>query len=134
MRLGFIFGVWRFAMRQCAGAPSRLPGKPSPTAGQTVVLENAVLVPRMMMGELQVRNITACVGDFHIFRSGAQRANFVARHGRLSRAASPSITVAAPYIQIRDALHFILRAELLLRSNWSAAEELSRSVQYGELS
>ncbi len=38
------------------------------TAGQSVVLENAILVPRMMMGELEVRNITAYVGDFHIFQ------------------------------------------------------------------
>lgn len=38
------------------------------TAGQTVVLENAILVPRMMMGELEVRNVTAYVGDFHIFQ------------------------------------------------------------------
>lgn len=38
------------------------------TAGQTVVLENAMLIPRMMMAELEVRNIVAYVGDFHIFR------------------------------------------------------------------
>lgn len=38
------------------------------TAGQTVVLENAVLIPRMMMGELEVRNIVAYVNDFHIFQ------------------------------------------------------------------
>ncbi len=38
------------------------------TAGQTVVLEHAILVPRMMMGELEVRNVTAYVGDFHIFQ------------------------------------------------------------------
>ena len=38
------------------------------TAGQTVVLENAIAIPRMMMGELEVRNVTAYVGDFHIFQ------------------------------------------------------------------
>lgn len=38
------------------------------TAGQTVVLENAMIIPRMMMGELEVRNVVAYVGDFHIFR------------------------------------------------------------------
>lgn len=38
------------------------------TAGQTVILENAMIIPRMMMAELEVRNIVAYVGDFHIFR------------------------------------------------------------------
>lgn len=38
------------------------------TAGSTVVLENSILVPRMMMGELEVRNVTAYVGDYHIFQ------------------------------------------------------------------
>jgi predicted aspartyl protease len=38
------------------------------TAGQPVILENSMLIPRMMMGELEVRNVTAYVGDFHIFQ------------------------------------------------------------------
>jgi predicted aspartyl protease len=38
------------------------------TAGQPVILERAILVPRLMMGELEVRNVTAYVGDFHIFQ------------------------------------------------------------------
>ncbi len=38
------------------------------TAGSTVVLENAMLIQRMMMGELEVRNVTAYVDDFHIFQ------------------------------------------------------------------
>jgi predicted aspartyl protease len=38
------------------------------TAGSTVVLENAMLIPRMTMGELEVRNVIAYVGDFHIFQ------------------------------------------------------------------
>lgn len=38
------------------------------TVGETVILENALVVPRMMMGELEVRNIVAYVGDFHIFQ------------------------------------------------------------------
>lgn len=37
------------------------------TAGQPVVLDSTILVPSMMMGPLEVRNITAYVGDFHIF-------------------------------------------------------------------
>jgi predicted aspartyl protease len=38
------------------------------TAGRPVVLENAIMVRSMMMGELEVRDITAYVGDFHIFQ------------------------------------------------------------------
>ena len=38
------------------------------TVGDRVVLQNAMFIQRMMMGELEVRNITAYVGDFHIFR------------------------------------------------------------------
>ncbi|MEQ1820560.1 MAG: retropepsin-like aspartic protease, partial [Terricaulis sp.] len=38
------------------------------TAGSSVVLESAIAIPRMMMGELEVRNVTAYVGDFHIFQ------------------------------------------------------------------
>ncbi|MGD9979305.1 MAG: aspartyl protease family protein [Hyphomonadaceae bacterium] len=38
------------------------------TAGHPVVLENAIMVPRMTMGELEVRDVTAYVGDFHIFQ------------------------------------------------------------------
>lgn len=38
------------------------------TAGDNVVLRNAILVPRMTMGELDVRNVTAFVGDYHIFQ------------------------------------------------------------------
>lgn len=38
------------------------------TAGPAVLLEDAILIPRMSMGELDVRNVTAYVGDFHIFQ------------------------------------------------------------------
>lgn len=34
---------------------------------QPVILDRAIFVPRMVVGELHVRNITAYVGDFHIF-------------------------------------------------------------------
>lgn len=37
-------------------------------AGQSVVLEHSILIPRMMMGELEIRNVTAYVDDFHVFR------------------------------------------------------------------
>ncbi|MEZ5959907.1 MAG: retroviral-like aspartic protease family protein [Hyphomonadaceae bacterium] len=38
------------------------------TAGENVVLRNIITVPRMTMGELTVRNVTAFVGDYHIFQ------------------------------------------------------------------
>jgi len=38
------------------------------TAGEPVILEQAIFIPRMRVGELEVRNITAYVGDFHIFQ------------------------------------------------------------------
>jgi predicted aspartyl protease len=41
------------------------------TAGRPVVLDNAVLLPRVRLGpagEVQLRNITAYVGNFHIFQ------------------------------------------------------------------
>lgn len=38
------------------------------TAGQPIVLQNAILIPRMTMSDLEVRNVTAFAGDFHIFR------------------------------------------------------------------
>ncbi len=37
------------------------------TAGDRVILNRAMLVQRLMIGELEVRNVTAYVGDFHIF-------------------------------------------------------------------
>lgn len=36
-------------------------------SGRPVILDQAIFVPRMVMGDLHVRNITAYVGDFHIF-------------------------------------------------------------------
>jgi predicted aspartyl protease len=38
------------------------------TAGATVSLQDSILVQRLSMGELVVRNITAFVGDYHIFQ------------------------------------------------------------------
>lgn len=37
------------------------------TAGDRVILNRAMLVQRLSIGDLEVRNITAFVGDFHIF-------------------------------------------------------------------
>lgn len=60
------------ALREALNARLRRRGREEQTiaytAGSTVVLENAILIPRMMMGELEVRNVTAYVGDYHIFQ------------------------------------------------------------------
>lgn len=37
------------------------------TAGEQVALPDAILLPSLAMGELEIDNITAFVGDFHIF-------------------------------------------------------------------
>lgn len=38
------------------------------TVGEPVVLDHAILIPRLSIGELQVNNVPAFAGDFHIFR------------------------------------------------------------------
>ncbi|MCL4713635.1 MAG: aspartyl protease family protein [Hyphomonadaceae bacterium] len=42
-------------------------GVPAYTAGDLVVLDRLVFIPALSVGDLQVRSITAYVGDFHIF-------------------------------------------------------------------
>jgi len=37
------------------------------SAGRPVVLDRGVVIPRMTLGPLEVRDVTAYVGDFHIF-------------------------------------------------------------------
>ncbi|MEQ1616871.1 MAG: aspartyl protease family protein [Terricaulis sp.] len=37
------------------------------TAGRPVVLSDGIFIPHMMMGDVEVRNVAAYVGDFHIF-------------------------------------------------------------------
>ncbi len=37
------------------------------TAGQTVVLDNAMVVSNLSLGEIELDNVAAYVGDFHIF-------------------------------------------------------------------
>ncbi len=85
------------------------------TAGQTIVLENAVLVPRMMMGELEVRNITAYVGDFHIFQIWDLTAEPTLLLGMdvLSQARGLAIDYGrgTVHLQIRDALRFGTRVQ-----------------------
>ena len=38
------------------------------TAGTPIVLDTAILIPRFAMGDVRIHNVTAYVGDFHIFR------------------------------------------------------------------
>jgi len=47
---------------------SRLDYAIAHTAGTPVLLDRAMFMPTLSVGELEVRNITAFVGDFHIFR------------------------------------------------------------------
>jgi predicted aspartyl protease len=58
-----------FALRDALNARIRR-GRPEEahTIGRTVVLTDAIVVRRMTMGDLAVRNFVAYVGDFHIFR------------------------------------------------------------------
>lgn len=85
------------------------------TAGQTIVLENAILVPRMMMGELEVRNITAYVGDYHIFRiwNLTSEPTLLLGMDVLSQARGLAIDYGrgAVYLQIRDRLRLDTRVQ-----------------------
>lgn len=58
------------ALREALDARVRRRGREivAYTAGDNVILQNAILVPRMTMGELTVSNVTAFVGDYHIFQ------------------------------------------------------------------
>jgi hypothetical protein len=38
------------------------------TAGSPIVMDSAVLIPRLSLGGIQVSDVTAYVADFHIFR------------------------------------------------------------------
>lgn len=80
------------------------------TAGERVVLENAILIPRMMLGELEVRNITAYVGDFHIFRLWEllDQPTLLIGMDVLSQARGLAIDYrrGIVYLHIRDALEF----------------------------
>ena len=85
------------------------------TAGQTIVLENAVMVPRMTMGELEVRNILAYVGDFHIFQiwNLTTEPTLLLGMDVLSQARGLAIDYGrgTVHLQIRDALRFGTRVQ-----------------------
>lgn len=79
-------------------------------AGQPVVLSDAIAVPRMMVGELEVRNITAYVGDFHIFRLWqlVDEPTLLIGMDVLSQARGLAIDYGrgVVYIHVRDPLEF----------------------------
>ncbi|MEZ5957331.1 MAG: retropepsin-like aspartic protease [Hyphomonadaceae bacterium] len=58
------------ALREALNARLRRRGREiiAYTAGDNAILQNAILLPRMTMGELTVSNVTAFVGDYHIFQ------------------------------------------------------------------
>jgi predicted aspartyl protease len=83
--------------------------------GRPVILDQAILVPRMMMGELQVRNITAYVGDFHIFRIWEllEEPTLLIGMDVLSQARGLAIDYArgVVYLHVRDDLRFGTRLQ-----------------------
>lgn len=84
------------------------------TAGDRVVLENAIRINRMMMGDLEVRNITAYVGDFHIFHlwNLTDEPTLLIGMDVLTQARALAIDYqrGVVYLRIRDDLHFGSRA------------------------
>lgn len=85
------------------------------TAGDRVVLDRAMLVPRMMMGELEIRNITAFVGDFHIFQLWGliNEPSLLVGMDVLSQARGLAIDYerSTVYLNIRDDLRFGTRLQ-----------------------
>lgn len=85
------------------------------TAGQPVVLDSAILVPSLMMGPLEVRNITAYVGNFHIFQlwDMMDEPTLLIGMDVLSQARGVAIDYGrgAVYLHIRDSLNFGSRLE-----------------------
>lgn len=49
-------------------SPERIDYARAYTAGTPIVLDTAVLIPRLGIGQVQVSGVTAYVADFHIFR------------------------------------------------------------------
>ncbi|MGE0740667.1 MAG: retropepsin-like aspartic protease [Hyphomonadaceae bacterium] len=80
------------------------------TVGERVVLQNAIAIQRLMMGELEVRNITAFVGDFHIFQLWGMQDEPTLLIGMdvLTQARGLAIDYerGMVYLQIRDSLRF----------------------------
>ncbi len=57
------------ALRQALSARLRRhAGEIAYTAGDPILLDNALFIQRMTLGEVSARNVTAYVGDFHIFQ------------------------------------------------------------------
>lgn len=80
------------------------------TAGPPVVLDNAIVISRMTMGELEVRNVVAFVGDYHIFQlwQFIDEPTLLIGMDVLSQARGLAIDYerGTVYLHIRDPLHF----------------------------
>lgn len=85
------------------------------TAGATVRLEDAILIPRMRVGELEVRNVHAYVGDYHIFQIWDLTSEPALLIGMdvLSQARGLAIDYGrgVVYLHIRDPLRFDTRLQ-----------------------
>ena len=75
------------------------------TAGEPIVLDSAILIPRMVMGEVEIRHIIAYVGDFHIFSIW----NFIEQPTLLIGMDVLSQTRALEIDYLRGDVHFRLR-------------------------
>jgi predicted aspartyl protease len=77
---------------------------------QPVVLDRSIFLPRMRVGELEVRNVTAFVGDFHIFRIWdlTEEPTLLIGMDVLSQARGLAIDYerGTVYLHIRDPLEF----------------------------
>jgi predicted aspartyl protease len=85
------------------------------TAGEPVILEQAIFIPRMTVGELEVRNITAYVGDFHIFHLWdlIDEPTLLIGMDVLSQSRGIAIDYerGTVYLHVRDDLHFGSRVQ-----------------------
>ncbi|ANP47112.1 retroviral-like aspartic protease family protein [Candidatus Viadribacter manganicus] len=85
------------------------------TAGSTVRLEDAILIPSMRLGELEVRNVTAYVGDYHIFQlwNLTEEPALLIGMDVLSQARGLAIDYGrrTVHLQIRDRLRFDTRLQ-----------------------
>ncbi|MBN8607341.1 MAG: aspartyl protease family protein [Caulobacterales bacterium] len=80
------------------------------STSEPIVLDRSIFLPRMRMGELEVRNVTAYVGDFHIFRIWdlTDEPTLLIGMDVLSQSRGLAIDYerGAVYLHIRDPLEF----------------------------
>lgn len=85
------------------------------TANEPILLERSIFLPRMRVGELEVRNVTAFVGDFHIFQIWdlIDEPTLLIGMDVLTQARGLAIDYerSAVYLHIRDPLEFGTRLQ-----------------------